>query len=142
MRDTVEEVFYEILDKFKWTPDTEAWALKCKNGEYWASEEEIKASFKNGRYHDDCDGFVELVRSELKRQGVRSRSVYCKLPPDAEGRSLGHLVCLTEDNRILDCRQHVVCYPEDCGYTFISMSDFDDGKTWYSVKRESNNGKE
>jgi predicted transglutaminase-like cysteine proteinase len=133
MRDIVEDVFYEILDNFTWTPDTEAWRLKCVNGDYWASEDEIKDAYRNGRYYDDCDGFVELVRSELKRQDIRSRAVFCLVPTN-DGTLSGHLVCLTEDNRVLDCRQRVVCYPEDCGYTFISMSDFEDGKVWHAIK--------
>jgi len=123
----IDRAFYNVLNRFIYTPDTEAWG----NAEYWASPKEMAAhADADGFVHGDCDDFAILCRDELKKFGLRSRLVFCSVETGGF-----HLVCEIE-GWVLDNRHKFVMSRDELPYKWISISGYVGGEPWHLIEQD------
>jgi len=76
---------------------------------------------------DDCDGFCLACRTLLRKQGIKSRLVYCEI------KGGGHLV-VEVDGWILDNRQRtVVANTLLTNYRWLRISGYEPGEPWREI---------
>ena len=128
---TLSRVHAWALNHFIWVDDRFTHGVP----EHWPAHQEIESQLRErGEVWDDCDGFTVMCRYALKRLGIRSRLVLCRVENGGY-----HAVC-EADGSVLDNRQVTVCSTQDLeivGYRWDRMSGYEPGDPWTLALRSA-----
>ena len=102
--------------------------------EHWVDQDELAQVVDDDirkQFKDDCDGHALLARFFCRREGIPSRLVYCRTKRG--DYNSGHLV-LEIEGWIIDNRSKWVTAQNDLDYQWISMSGYEKGDDWTTIK--------
>lgn len=120
--EVLKKVHWEELTRFIYVPDKEQFGV----AEYWMRPDEIPDPPEILR--GDCDDFALACRKHLRKLGIKSRLVFCRVETGDN-----HLVC-SVDGFILDNRMRTVKHKDDIPYEWLRISGEEPGEQWHYIK--------
>lgn len=117
----LRKVHRETLKRFTYVPDR----VQYKVSEHWPQPKQLPDF---GPFRGDCDDFALMCRKQLHKLGIKNRLVCCIVETGG-----GHLVCEVE-GYILDNRCSDVARRDDLPYTWYSISGYNTGDQWHTIK--------
>jgi len=118
--DALTKIHRETLARFTYVSDSKNYQMK----EHWPSVSQLPDF---GPFRGDCDDFALMCRKQLHKQGIKNRLVYAIVETGG-----GHLVCEVE-GYILDNRYTQVMRRDDMPYTWVRISGYNTGDSWYTI---------
>ena len=117
----LDDIFQDVKGRFTYVPDN----FQFNRVEYWMDPELL-----DGDFSGDCDDFALACRKLVRAAGLPSRLVFCQV------ENGDHHLVLESRGWILDNRQRLVVSNSDYDgqYKWISMSGFNAGDPWTSIK--------
>ncbi len=126
----LEAIHKRVKGRFEYETDSVVWDQQ----EHWENYHQIP---EDGPIIGDCDCFAMACRKECRRAGIPSRLIFCFV--ETKGKRFGHLV-LSCKGWILDNRQNGVISNTMLMYDWISMSGYERGDDWHTIKQDKRLG--
>lgn len=126
---TLEDIHRETFDNFEYVPDPVKW----KTPEYWVSVKEVVEMLAEVKQRGDCEDYAAIVRYKCRLAGIKTRLVFCWVPPQGEQPG-GYHIGVEADGWFSDCNHIFLIERDRVPYIWIELSGFEPGETWHYIK--------